>query len=137
MTTALFLENSLYKNSNPVDPRVYNFTDIRKKHSSHAITADISLVDDGVAAQFFKTDACIITGKHTGESPSAGDVQEFKASLPDMPVVLGSGISAENVKDYRDFCDVMIVGTSVKKEGKWENVVCEERSREFIKRLHE
>jgi predicted TIM-barrel enzyme len=95
-----FLENSLYKNSNPTDPRVYNFTDIRKKHSSHAITADISLIDDGVAAQFFKTDACIITGKHTGESPSAEDVQEFKASLPDMPVVLGSGISAENVKNH-------------------------------------
>ena len=54
-----------------------------------------------------------------------------------MPVVLGSGISAENVKDYRDFCDVMIVGTSVKEGGKWENGVCEERSREFIRRLHE
>lgn len=38
------------------------FTDLKKKHSSHAITADVSLLETVQAAEFFLTDGIILTG---------------------------------------------------------------------------
>lgn len=38
-------------------------TDIKKKHSAHSITQDVSLLDTAKAAEFFLTDGVIITGK--------------------------------------------------------------------------
>lgn len=38
------------------------FTDLKKKHSSHAITSDVSLLETVHAAEFFLTDGVILTG---------------------------------------------------------------------------
>lgn len=38
------------------------FTDLKKKHSSHAITQDITLLETAKAAEFFLTDGIVITG---------------------------------------------------------------------------
>ena len=52
--------------------KVKIFTDLKKKHSSHALTQDISVADYATAADFFDTDGVIITGKHTGEATDLG-----------------------------------------------------------------
>lgn len=39
------------------------FTDLKKKHSSHAITSDVSLAETAHAAEFFMTDGIILTGE--------------------------------------------------------------------------
>lgn len=39
------------------------FTDVKKKHSSHAITGDVSLAETVHAAEFFLTDGVILTGE--------------------------------------------------------------------------
>ncbi|MBM4398871.1 MAG: hypothetical protein FJ041_00875, partial [Candidatus Cloacimonetes bacterium] len=41
-------------------------TDIKKKHSSHSITRDISLGKTAAAAEFFLSDSLVITGASTG-----------------------------------------------------------------------
>lgn len=38
------------------------FTDLKKKHSSHSITSDVSLLETVHAAEFFLTDGVILTG---------------------------------------------------------------------------
>lgn len=38
------------------------FTDLKKKHCSHAITSDVSLLETAQAAEFFLTDGIILTG---------------------------------------------------------------------------
>lgn len=38
-------------------------TDLKKKHSSHSITNDVSLLETVHAAEFFLTDGIILTGK--------------------------------------------------------------------------
>ncbi|VDL69283.1 unnamed protein product [Nippostrongylus brasiliensis] len=54
-------------------------TDIKKKHSSHAVTADLLISDVAKAAEFFQADAVIVTGKCTGDAPNALIVgSEFK-----------------------------------------------------------
>ncbi|CAD5117275.1 DgyrCDS6064 [Dimorphilus gyrociliatus] len=51
------------------------FTDVKKKHSSHAITDDITTCDVSKAAEMFLSDGIIVTGQSTGISPDENLVQ--------------------------------------------------------------
>ncbi|KAH3849870.1 hypothetical protein DPMN_092274 [Dreissena polymorpha] len=42
------------------------FTDIKKKHSAHSITSDVSIAETARAAEFFRSDGVIVTGKQHG-----------------------------------------------------------------------
>lgn len=42
--------------------------------SSHAITADLTVLDTAKAAEFFLSDAIVITGSTTGDPPKEADV---------------------------------------------------------------
>jgi membrane complex biogenesis BtpA family protein len=92
------------------------FTDIKKKHSSHAITQDVSLLDTAKTAQFFLSDGIVVTGKHTGESASIEELNELRNDL-DFPVFIGSGLTLDNVQDYYPICDAMIIGSHFKENG--------------------
>ena len=107
------------------------FTDIKKKHSSHAITQDVSLLDTAKAARFFLSDGVIITGSHTGEAASVDELKELKRFL-DFPILLGSGITQDNVASYFPICDAMIVGSYFKEDGYWENKLNYERIAKFM-----
>jgi uncharacterized protein len=72
--------------------RVQVWADVKKKHSSHAITADISLGATAEAVEFMRGDAVIITGNVTGDPPRLQDLQEVKAHCK-LPVLIGSGCS--------------------------------------------
>lgn len=98
------------------------FTDIKKKHASHAITADITLTDSAEAAEFFSADGVIITGTATGKPTSPADVAEAKAAT-NLPVWVGSGVTADQVAALFEHADALIVGTAIKRGGKWENPV--------------
>ena len=45
------------------------FADIKKKHSAHAITADVDIVETASAAEFFQADGVIVSGAATGCRP--------------------------------------------------------------------
>ncbi len=110
------------------------FTDIKKKHSSHALTADIDITEVAHAAEFFLANGLIVTGKHTG---SITDISEIKAvkQATKLPVIIGSGVNLENVTDYLLISDALIVGSYFKKEGYWENELDIERIRTFMKKV--
>ncbi len=95
------------------------FTDIKKKHASHHITADISLREMSEAAHFFGSDGIIITGTHTGKPVEPGDLKELKTCR--LPVLIGSGIHDGNLEQYFDEADAFIVGSYFKKNGIWQN----------------
>ncbi|KAF8786309.1 hypothetical protein HNY73_008042 [Argiope bruennichi] len=95
------------------------FTDIKKKHSSHAITSDISLAQMAKDAAFFLSDGVIITGTETGVPPTIQDFKDVKRTS-DLPVFIGSGVTLSNVKHYID-ADAIIVGSHFKAGGHWRN----------------
>ena len=107
------------------------YTDIKKKHSSHSITSDISLVETVMAAEFFLSDGIIITGKSTGLPANLEDLKKVKTSTT-LPVFIGSGITAENIKDYLPYADGFIVGSYIKKEGFWKNPLSLKRINKLI-----
>lgn len=66
------------------------FTDVQKKHASHAITADLSLKEQVETADYFRSDGIIITGTSTGKEALIEDVKIARQST-DLPVIVGSG----------------------------------------------
>jgi len=102
------------------------FADIKKKHSAHAITADVDIVETARAAEFFLADAVIVSGAATGRETDAEEVRAVAAAAG-VATLVGSGITAENVARYAA-ADGLIVGSSVKREGIWSNPVDRERA---------
>jgi predicted TIM-barrel enzyme len=95
------------------------FADIKKKHSAHAITADVSVVATAKAAEFFLADGVIVTGVSTGEPASPEEVRDVAGAVG-VPVLVGSGITPANLARYST-AHAFIVGSSVKKGGVWTN----------------
>ena len=58
------------------------WADVKKKHSSHAITADISVGETAEAVEMMRGDAVIITGTVTGDPPSLPDIRDAKKHCP-------------------------------------------------------
>ena len=75
--------------------------DIKKKHSAHAVTGDVDIVETAKAARFFRSDGVIVTGASTGHEASPRELQAVLAGVPDLPVLVGSGVSATNLVSYR------------------------------------
>lgn len=99
--------------------RVEIWADIKKKHSSHAVTADVSLAETAHAAAFFGADAIIVTGRVTGDAPNVADFKWLGDA--GLPVIIGSGVTAENLAGFAPLADAFIVGSSLKKDGVWSN----------------
>ena len=95
------------------------FADIKKKHSAHAITADVSIVETAKAAEFFLADGVIVSGAATGEPASADEVRDVVRAVT-VPVLVGSGITAANLARFST-AHGFIVGSSVKHGGVWNN----------------
>lgn len=107
------------------------FTDIKKKHSSHSITADVDIAETAHTAEFFLSDGVIVTGVSTGTEADAEEVKQVKQAVK-IPVLIGSGITPGNLKDYFDHADIFIVGSYIKKGGYWKNDLDEERIKKLV-----
>ncbi|MBB4932653.1 hypothetical protein F4561_003473 [Lipingzhangella halophila] len=104
------------------------FADVHVKHGSHAIVADRTLADQTEDAEFFDADVLIATGSRTGDPASRGEIEGVTAHTR-LPVVIGSGVNADNVGDLLPACDGAIVASSLKDNGRWWGRVAPERVR--------
>ncbi len=112
--------------------RVQVWADVKKKHSAHAITADVGIGETAHAVEFMRGDAVIVTGTVTGNAPQLADVRAIKAATA-LPVLLGSGVTAENVASFLAEADGCIVGSEFKAGGHWAGAVDARRVRRFLR----
>ena len=108
------------------------WTDVKKKHSAHAITADVSLGETAETVEFMGADCVIVTGNATGHAPQIADVQEAKTH-GHLPVILGSGITPDNINEFYNDADGFIVGSYFKVDGHWANTVDTARVEKLVK----
>ena len=113
--------------------KVRIWADVKKKHSSHAITSDVGIGATAHAVEFLRGDAVIVTGSFTGDAASLHELEEVKNSVS-LPVLLGSGVTTENLGDFFALADGFIVGTDFKKSRNWEKEPDPARIRSFMKR---
>ena len=108
------------------------FCDLKKKHASHAITADISLSDAADAAAFFGADGLIVTGTATGKPTRLEDVALVR-SASKLPILVGSGVTPEQIPRLFAHADSLIVGSALKKDGLWSNPLDPARVEQFAR----
>ncbi len=111
--------------------RIRVFADVKKKHSAHALTADVSLVETAKAAEFFLVDGVIVSGLATGHPADASDVRSVAQAVR-VPTLVGSGVTATNIDDYIA-ADALIVGSSIKQGGVWSGPIDESRANELAR----
>jgi membrane complex biogenesis BtpA family protein len=111
------------------------FTDIKKKHSAHALTADVDMVETAKAAEFFLSDGLIVTGAATGVTASLQELEAVKNAV-DLPIMVGSGVNLDNVGDYLSLCDGLIIGSWFKQGGHWARDLDQERIARFMEKVH-
>jgi membrane complex biogenesis BtpA family protein len=112
--------------------RVQVWCDVKKKHSAHAITADVSVAETAAAVEFMRGDAVIVTGTATGHAPRPEDIAEAKRGTR-LPVLLGSGVTAENLAEFYNTADGFIVGSYFKQGGNWKKPVQTKRVQRFLR----
>lgn len=101
--------------------------------SSHAVTSDLSIADVAKAAAFFCSDGLVVTGAETGSPAADQDIADVRgAAPPQLPVIVGSGVTEGSVGRYLGKADALIVGSHFKVKGHWHGDVDEERVRNFM-----
>lgn len=108
------------------------FCDIKKKHASHAITADLSIADCVEGAEFFGADGLIITGTATGKPASLADLVEARKATK-LPLLVGSGVEPAQLAPLFQHADALIVGSWIKVGGSWKNPADPRRAAELVK----
>ena len=80
-------------------------------------------------------DALVISGKATGYATDLGDVIAARKGVPSAPLLIGSGVTVENVLDFMPIVDGVLVGTSLKADGRVENPVDAARARAVVDKV--
>lgn len=111
--------------------------DVKKKHSSHAITTDVDIAATARAAAFFGADGVIVTGAATADATDLADVRAVRGAMewsatPELPILVGSGITPKTVPTLLEHADALIIGSWYKQDGLWSNRPDEARARRIV-----
>lgn len=108
-----------------LDPSIKIFADVHIKHSVPLAPRPIG--DSALDAKYFLADAIVVSGTHTGKQTKMDDLRAAKEAVGKFPVLVGSGLTPENVRAMFQYADGAIVGTCLKKDGISANLVDKER----------
>ncbi|MEM0348905.1 MAG: BtpA/SgcQ family protein [Candidatus Caldarchaeum sp.] len=107
------------------------FADVNVKHGSHFIISDRPFEEQVADAEFFDADAIIVSGTRTGaETPLEKVVRAKQATS--LPVLIGSGLNADNAETLLKVADGAIVGSYLRRDGKFWNPVEPERVKKLM-----
>lgn len=100
----------------------------------HAAPLGQTTIEDAArdAVERGLADALIVTGAGTGLATDLDDVRRVRAALPETPLLVGSGVNRDNVRETFAFADGAIVGTSFKVGGRTTAPVDVERVKRFV-----
>lgn len=107
------------------------FADSHVKHGSHAIVADRSIKELTRDVDFFEADAVIATGQRTGDSATLEEIDEIRSATT-LPLLVGSGVTPDNVCAILGRTQGVIVASTLKRDGVWWNEVELARVKHFI-----
>jgi membrane complex biogenesis BtpA family protein len=108
------------------------FGDVKKKHCSHALTGDLDILDEIKQAQFFLVDGVIVTGARTAEPPNLAELRRVKKHAH-VPVLIGSGMTPQNIRSHFNLADGFIVGSTFREDGKFLGQLDRKRLEAFMK----
>lgn len=95
--------------------RVKIMADIQVKHY-YMVNQNIDISVSARWAARQGADAVIVTGCTTGAETALADLEKVRRSVP-IPVVVGSGVTADNISNQMASADALIIGTSLRENG--------------------
>ena len=105
--------------------------DVQAKHAVPLAPVPIELETRDAVARGL-ADGLVVTGVATGEPTAMGDLKKVRGAAPGMPLLVGSGATADNAAELLSVADGLIVGTSVKRDGVLANPVDAVRVRRLV-----
>ena len=105
-----------------VCPQVQIFADV---HVKHAVPLGNWTIEDAARDTVERglADALIVSGAGTGLAADVADVERVRRTAAAVKILLGSGVTVANVRDFLPIADGFIVGSSLKLGGKLSNNV--------------
>lgn len=97
-------------------PHAAIFADV---HVKHATPVGRETLGDAARETYERglADALIVTGGRTGTPPLRGDLEEVHESVPRAPLLVGSGVDPDAVRELMPLARGAIVGTWLKRGG--------------------
>ena len=117
-----------------VAPGAEIFADV---HVKHAVPLGNWTIEDSARDTVERglADALIVSGVGTGQAADIADVERVRRACPKTKLLLGSGVNAANVQNYLRFADGVIVGSSLKREGRLANPVDPKRVAALVRAM--
>ena len=82
-------------------------------------------------SEFFDADAVIVTGQRTGDSARLDELATVRGATT-LPVMVGSGVTPDNVAAIFGYADAVVVASALKHDGGWWNAVDPKRLAAFM-----
>ena len=107
------------------------FADVGGKHAVPLAPIDLEqhardLTRRGLA------DGLVVSGQATGAATPIDDVKRVRSAVPDVPLLVGSGVTPETASELLSIADGLIVGTSLKRDGDVRAPVDPDRVRRLV-----
>jgi len=92
------------------------FADVGGKHAVPLAPIDLEqhardLTQRGLA------DGLVVSGPATGIAAPIEDLKRVRSAVPDVPLLVGSGVTPETAAELLSVADALIVGTALKRDG--------------------
>ena len=115
-------------------PRTRIFADV---HVKHAVPLGNWTIEDAARDTVDRglADALIVSGAGTGLAALIADVQRVRRAAPAAKILLGSGVTLANVRDFLPVADGFIVGSSLKLRGRLYNPVDPKRVAALVRAI--
>lgn len=113
-------------------PQVRIAADVHVKHAVPLSQPDIALAAEETAHRA-GADILIVSGAGTGKATDLAEVRRVRQAVPDVPLWIGSGVTAATVADYLKIADGAIVGTCLKRGGWTMAEIDPRRAADFVR----
>ena len=107
------------------------FADVQGKHAVPLAPVELEQQARDLAARAL-ADGLVVSGRATGDATPIEDVKRVRSAVPDVPILVGSGVTPETAADLLSLADALIVGTSLKRDGDVSKPVDPERVRRLV-----
>jgi len=92
------------------------FADVQGKHAMPLAPVELEQQARDLAARAL-ADGLVVSGRATGDATPIEDVKRVRSAVPDVPILVGSGVTPETAPELLSLADALIVGTSLKRDG--------------------
>ncbi|MFZ0493015.1 MAG: BtpA/SgcQ family protein [Acidimicrobiia bacterium] len=115
-----------------IAPHIQVFADVFVKHAVPPVGLELTRAAEDLAFRA-GADALILSGSATGSPTGLEPVEALRRACPHVPLLVGSGATADSVVDLLEHVDGVIVGTAIEVDGRTANPVDPRRAAEFVR----